>query len=66
MTNEQIVVVRQIALISLLVAAVIVLLFYVYWHQVKSIGLMFKSGVVALLIGIGIIDEVDNNNNGNS
>jgi len=61
-TNEQRAILAPLAIGALFVATVIVLLFYVYWREVKSIGLMFKGGVIAVLIAIGLMDDTNNNN----
>lgn len=60
MTNEQIVAVKQIALIPLLATAVIVMLFYVYWKQVKQITKMIKDVGIVILIALGLYDDSDN------
>jgi hypothetical protein len=60
MTNEQIVAARQIALITLLATAVIVMLFYVYWKQVKEITKMIKDLGIVVLIALGLYDDSDN------
>jgi putative flippase GtrA len=62
MTNEEIVIVRKFAAIGLFLTAIVMMLFYVYWQQTKAIAAMFKSTIVALLIGLGILDDTDNNN----
>ena len=62
MSNEQIVTLRQFALIGLLATAFVVVLFYIYWQQTKAIAAMFKGTIVALLIALGIYDDTDNNN----
>jgi len=60
MNNEQLVILRQFAVIGLFATAFIVLLFCVYWRQTKAIAAMFKGTIVAVLIALGIINE-DNN-----
>jgi hypothetical protein len=60
MTNEQIVAARQIALITLLATAVIVMLFYVFWKQAKEITKMIKDVAIVVLIALGIYDDSDN------
>ena len=60
MSNEQLIIIRQIALLCLFVAAIAMLLFYVYWQQTKTILSMFKGGIVAVLVMLGIMNE-DNN-----
>jgi uncharacterized membrane protein len=62
MNNEQIVNLRQFAVFGLFLAAIVTLLFYVYWQQTKAIAAMFKGTIVALLVALGIIDDTDNNN----
>jgi len=62
MSNEQIVNLRQFAVIGLFATAFVVVLFYVYWQQTKAIAAMFKGTIVALLVALGIYDDTDNNN----
>ena len=62
MNNEQLVIIRQFAVFGLFLAAIVTLLFYVYWQQTKAIAAMFKGTIVALLIALGINDDTNNNN----
>lgn len=62
MSNEQLGAIRQFAVFGLFIAAIVAMLLYVYWQQTKAIAAMFKSATVALLIGIGILDDTNNNN----
>ena len=62
MNNEQIVILNQFAFVGLFIAAIAGMLALVYWQQTKAIAAMFKSTIVALLIGLGILDDTNNNN----
>jgi hypothetical protein len=63
MNNEQLVIFRQFAAFGLFLAAIITLLFYVYWQQTKAIAAMFKGTIIALLVALGIYDDTDTDNN---
>lgn len=60
MTNEQIVILKAISAITLFVLMLCVLLIYLYHQLIKDVLKSFKTKVVALLVLLGIIDEMDN------
>jgi len=66
MNNEQIVVIREFALFGLLAVGVAVMVFYLYWQQVKTITSIFKGVAIALLVALGIYDDTDNNSDATS
>jgi hypothetical protein len=57
MSNQEIVALKPFILISIILLVYLIAMLYQYREIAKNVGRLFKGGVVALLITLGIIDE---------
>jgi hypothetical protein len=57
MTNQEIVALKPLILVLFVLFFYLVSMLYQYRAIVKNVGILFKGGVVALLVMLGIIDE---------
>jgi hypothetical protein len=57
MTNQEIVAVKPLILILVILLVYLIAMLYQYREIAKNVGRLFKGGVVALLVMLGIIDE---------
>jgi hypothetical protein len=57
MTNQEIVAVKPFILISIILLVYLVAMLYQYREIAKNVGRLFKGGVVALLVMLGIIED---------
>ena len=57
MTNQEIVAVKPLILILIILFVYLIAMLYQYKEIAKNVGRLFKGGVVALLVMLGIIDE---------
>jgi hypothetical protein len=57
MTNQEIVAVKPFILISIILLVYLIAMLYQYREIAKNVGRLFKGGVVALLVTLGIIED---------
>jgi hypothetical protein len=57
MTNQEIVALKPLILILVILFVYLVAMLYQYREIAKNVGRLFKGGVVALLVMLGIIDD---------
>jgi hypothetical protein len=57
MTNQEIVALKPLILILVILLVYLIAMLYQYREIAKNVGRLFKGGVVALLVMLGIIDE---------
>jgi hypothetical protein len=57
MTNQQIVALKPLILVLIILFFYLIAMLYQYREIAKNVGRLFKGGVVALLVMLGIIDE---------
>jgi hypothetical protein len=57
MTNQEIVAVKPFILVLIILLVYLIAMLYQYREIAKNVGRLFKGGVVALLVMLGIIDE---------
>jgi hypothetical protein len=57
MTNQEIVAVKPFILISIILLVYLIAMLYQYREIAKNVGRLFKGGVIALLVTLGIIDD---------
>jgi hypothetical protein len=57
MTNQEIVAVKPLILVLIILFIYLIAMLYQYREIAKNVGRLFKGGVVALLITLGIIDD---------
>jgi hypothetical protein len=57
MTNQQIVALKPLILVLIILFVYLVAMLYQYRAIAKNVGRLFKGGVIALLVMLGIIDE---------
>jgi hypothetical protein len=57
MTNQEIVALKPLILVLIILLVYLVAMLYQYREIAKNVGRLFKGGVVALLVMLGIIDE---------
>ena len=61
MTNETIVIIKQVTTAVLITTGIIAILLYTYWNQVKKIKQIFKGTIIAFLVSLGLYEDTDNN-----
>ena len=57
MTNQEIVAVKPFILVLIILLVYLIAMLYQYREIAKNVGRLFKGGVIALLVTLGIIDE---------
>jgi len=57
MTNQEIVALKPFILILIVLFFYLVAMLYQYREIAKNVGRIFKGGVIALLVMLGIIDD---------
>ena len=57
MTNQEIVAVKPFILISIILLVYLIAMLYQYREIAKNVGKIFKGGVIALLVMLGIIED---------
>jgi hypothetical protein len=57
MTNQEIVALKPLILVLFVLFFYLVSMLYQYREIVKNVGRLFKGGVIALLVTLGIIDD---------
>ena len=57
MTNQEIVAVKPLILILVILFVYLIAMLYQYRTIAKNIGRLFKGGVIALLVTLGIIED---------
>jgi hypothetical protein len=57
MTNQEIVALKPLILVLFVLFVYLIAMLYQYRAIAKNVGRLFKGGVVALLVMLGIIDE---------
>jgi hypothetical protein len=57
MTNQEIVALKPLILVLFVLFFYLIAMLYQYRAIVKNVGRLFKGGVIALLVMLGIIDE---------
>jgi hypothetical protein len=57
MTNQEIVALKPLILVLIILFVYLVSMLYQYRAIVKNVGRLFKGGVIALLVTLGIIDD---------
>jgi uncharacterized membrane protein len=57
MTNQEIVAVKPLILILVILLVYLIAMLYQYREIAKNVGRLFKGGVVALLVMLGIIED---------
>jgi hypothetical protein len=57
MSNQEIVALKPLILVLIILFVYLVAMLYQYREIAKNVGRLFKGGVVALLVMLGIIDE---------
>ena len=61
MTNETIVIIKQVTTAVLITTGIIAILLYTYWNQVKKIKQIFKGTIIAFLVSLGLYEDTDSN-----
>jgi len=64
MTNEHVIVLKQLLIVFAFLAALLLGVVYLYRQSVKEMLKSFKYGhlVIAALVALGIMNDTDNNN----
>jgi hypothetical protein len=57
MTNQEIVALKPFILVLIVLFFYLVAMLYQYREIAKNVGRIFKGGVIALLVMLGIIDD---------
>jgi hypothetical protein len=57
MTNQEIVALKPLILVLIILFVYLIAMLYQYREIAKNVGRLFKGGVIALLVMLGIIDE---------
>ena len=57
MTNQEIVALKPLILVLVILFVYLVAMLYQYREIAKNVGRIFKGGVVALLVMLGIIED---------
>jgi hypothetical protein len=57
MTNQDIVALKPLILVLIILLVYLIAMLYQYREIAKNVGRLFKGGVVALLVTLGIIDD---------
>jgi hypothetical protein len=57
MTNQEIVALKPLILVLFVLFVYLVAMLYQYRAIAKNVGRLFKGGVIALLVMLGIIDD---------
>ncbi len=57
MSNQEIVALKPLILVLVILLVYLIAMLYQYRAIAKNVGRLFKGGVVALLVMLGIIDE---------
>ncbi len=57
MTNQEIVALKPLILVLFVLFIYLISMLYQYREIAKNVGRIFKGGVIALLVMLGIIDE---------
>jgi len=57
MTNQEIVALKPLILVLVILLVYLIAMLYQYREIAKNVGRIFKGGVIALLVTLGIIDE---------
>jgi hypothetical protein len=57
MSNQEIVAVKPLILVLIILFFYLVAMLYQYREIAKNVGRIFKGGVIALLVTLGIIDD---------
>jgi hypothetical protein len=57
MTNQEIVAVKPFILIGFILFVYLIAMLYQYRAIAKNVGRLFKGGVIALLVMLGIIED---------
>jgi hypothetical protein len=57
MTNQEIVTLKPLILVLFVLFFYLISMLYQYRAIVKNVGRLFKGGVIALLVMLGIIDD---------
>jgi hypothetical protein len=57
MTNQQIVALKPLILVLVILFVYLIAMLYQYREIAKNVGRLFKGGVVALLVTLGIIED---------
>ena len=61
MTNQEIVEIKPFILAFIIMLVFVIGMLYQYREIAKNVGRLFKGGVIALLVMLGIIDDTNNN-----
>jgi hypothetical protein len=57
MTNQEIVALKPLILVLIILLVYLIAMLYQYRTIAKNIGRLFKGGVIALLVMLGIIED---------
>ena len=57
MTNQEIVALKPLILVLIILLVYLIAMLYQYREIAKNVGRLFKGGVVALLVTLGIIED---------
>jgi hypothetical protein len=57
MTNQDIVALKPLILVLVILFVYLIAMLYQYRAIAKNVGRLFKGGVIALLVMLGIIDD---------
>jgi hypothetical protein len=57
MSNQEIVALKPFILVLVILFVYLIAMLYQYREIAKNVGRIFKGGVIALLVMLGIIDE---------
>jgi hypothetical protein len=57
MTNQEIVALKPLILVLVILLVYLIAMLYQYREIAKNVGRLFKGGVVALLVMLGIIED---------
>jgi hypothetical protein len=57
MTNQQIVALKPLILVLFVLFVYLIAMLYQYREIAKNVGRLFKGGVIALLVMLGIIED---------
>ena len=61
MTNQEIVEIKPLILVLIILFIYLIAMLYQCREIAKNVGRLFKGGVIALLVMLGIIDDTNNN-----
>jgi hypothetical protein len=57
MSNQEIVAIKPLILVFIILFVYLIAMLYQYREIAKNVGKIFKGGVIALLVTLGIIDD---------